>query len=368
MTQSSVEGDSDRVENRTNLLLSLAVVGGIAAVAYADRVVVTISLAYLYILPLALSALVHRLRTSLVLALFCMLLHDMFGPFQDVGWLHAARNLLTLGGFFSVVLFVNQLNSKRNELAELVRRQRDELEQEIRLAAEVQQRLLPKRSLQIAGFDIAGLMYPAKTVGGDYFDYIKLPGGDLGLAIADVSGKGVAAALLMPTVQMALRMDAPSLSQTDEIARALNRSVYHVTDDWRYITLFYSKLRVKDQRLQYTNAGHLPPLLLRDTSREPEWLETGGTVMGLEPDVEYTSESIELRPGDLLVLYTDGVVEAACAHGEEYSRRRLVELVTCNRGSGAQELVERIYEDVVTFQGSKILRDDLTVIVLKVLR
>jgi len=158
---------------------------------------------------------------------------------------------------------------------------------------EVQQRLLPAQAATLQGFDLAGRMYPAKVVGGDYYDYIRLPQANLGLVIADVSGKGVAAALLTASVEMALRMDAPSLSRSDEIVSNLNRLLYEITDAARYVTLFYGKLDVANRCLQYTNAGHLPPILLRASAEEVVLLEKGGPVIGLIPGATFESEGFD---------------------------------------------------------------------------
>jgi len=353
-------------ERHTNFLLSVAVLGGIAAVAYADWVVQTISLAYLYLLPLALSALVHRLRTSLGLALLCVFLHDSFGPFTDTGWMAIARNLLTLVGFVTAVLFVNHLQRQRVRLNEVVRHQRDELQRDLALAAEVQQRLLPREFPAREGLDLAGVMYPARTVAGDYFDFIELPGGDIGLAVADVAGKGVSSALLMPAVETALRMDAPTRSDAHEIALTLNQLLCDLTDDFRYVTLFYGKLDVERRRLQYTNAGHVPPLVMSDNLAEPRWLTKGGPVLGLLAGRQYESETLQLEPGSVLVLYTDGLIEATNAGGEEYSQERLLAFVRANAAKPAAEIIEGLHADIVAFQGSDVFADDFTLVVLRV--
>lgn len=174
-------------------LLSLLVATGIASVAYADHLVVSVSLAFLYFLPLALSSFVHRLRTSLLLVLLCVVLSDQFGPPEHTGWQHIVRNLLALIGFTTVVLFVNQLTKQRVALTGEVRAQMEELANEMRLAAEVQRRLLPQHPPSVPGFEIAAQMYPAKAVGGDFYDFMEMQNGKLGFVVADVAGKGVPA-------------------------------------------------------------------------------------------------------------------------------------------------------------------------------
>jgi serine phosphatase RsbU (regulator of sigma subunit) len=358
--------EKNRNEKLHDFLLNLAVLGGIAAVAYTDYVVVTISLGYLYLLPLSLSAVVHRRRTSMLLVAFCAILHEWFGPFEHAGSLQIFRNSLTVVGFTVVVLLISSLVGQRRRLTETVRQQRDELAREVQLAAEVQRRLLPLAPPRLDGFDIAGEMYPAKTVGGDYFDYIELPDGRLGLAVADVSGKGMPAALLMPAVETALHMAARSSLPLAETISGLNRTLYDVTDESRFVTLFCAILNPKSLLLEYCSAGHHPGLLARAGERDPIWLEKGGALLGLLPEVAFETGTIQLAPGDTLVLYTDGVIEAQDQNEEEYSKERLCAAVLAHRQDSAQDLVRRVYNEVTAFTHDPNLRDDLTLIVLKV--
>jgi len=156
-------------ERMSVLVLTLAVVAGISAVAYADKSVASVSLAPLYFLPLALSALVHPLRISLALSIVCVVLHDLVGPMHDLGTRHLARDVTTLLGYVFVVAVVNQLGGQRQRLADLAARERDELANEIHLAAEVQQSILPRSIPTVPGFDFAARMYPSKIVAGAYF-------------------------------------------------------------------------------------------------------------------------------------------------------------------------------------------------------
>jgi serine phosphatase RsbU (regulator of sigma subunit) len=350
-----------------NLSFALMVVAAIAGVAYADFIVQTISLGYLYLLPLAMCGFVFRLRISLILVLLCFLLQDWLGPFTHYGWEHFARNLATLAAFVTVVFVVDRLTGQRRQLSQLVRQQRDELTREIETAALVQRRLLPSRAPAIDGFDIAGRMVAARTVGGDYFDYLELPAGHLGLAIADVSGKGVSAALLMSSVKMALRAGAPRALSPDRSLRNLNSSFYEVTEADRYVTLFYGNLDTAQGLLEYTNAGHLPPLLFHRATGEIEWLETGGTVIGLFPAAEYQCGQAWLQPGDILILYTDGVTEATNAAGEEFAIERLAETLRQSFTDSAKQLLESIYCAVHAFRGTSVLEDDLTLVVVRAL-
>lgn len=295
-----------------------------------------------------LSALVHPLRISLALSVVCLVLHDLLSPVRDVGARHLTRDATILLGYLFVVVVVNQLGAQRRRLAELAERQRDELANEIQLAAEVQQSILPRSIPTVPGFEFAAKMYPAKTVSGDYFGFIKLPAGEIALVIADVSGKGVAAGLLMPSIEVALRMDAPRFPSTNDLLRAFNNVVCQITGGHRFISMFYGKLCPQSCSLEYTNAGHNPPLLIR-AGLDPSPLDKGGPVLGLLPDSEYESARIDLRQGDVLILYTDGAVEAENPAGEQYSAERLSKTVSLHLHQSASQLVETIYTSVSNF-------------------
>jgi len=353
-------------ERMSVLVLTVVVLAGVSAVAYADKSVAPVSLAPLYFLPLALSALVHPLRISLALSIVCLVLHDLVGSVRDVGTEHLLKDAITLLGYVFVVVVVNQLGAQRRRLAELAERQRDELANEIELAAEVQQGILPRSIPQVPGFDFAARMYPARMVAGDYYGFIEFPAGEIALVVADVSGKGVAAGLLMPSIEVALRMDAARFSSTSDLLQTFNNVVCQITGGHRFISLFYGKLYPQSGSLEYTNAGHNPPLLIR-AGTDPSPLDKGGPVLGVLPDSKYESEKISLRQGDVLVLYTDGAVEAENPAGEQYSAERLSETVRLHLQQNASELIETIYGSVTQFRETKVLADDLTLVVVKML-
>ena len=355
------------VDERVSILvLTLLVALGPLAVAYAEKSVPSFLFAPLYILPLALSALVHPLRVSLVLAAVCLSLHDLLGPAPIISIQHVTKDVVTLFGFFFVVIIVNQLGMQRKRLAELAKRERDELAREVQLAAEVQQSILPRSIPSVPGFELAARMYPAKIVAGDYYGFITLPQGEIGLVIADVSGKGVAAGLLMPSIEVVLQMDAPRFPSPCDLLRSFNKVVCQITDRSRFISLFYGKLCPQSRMLEYTNAGHNPPLLIR-AGADPIPLDKGGLVLGLLPGADYESDKVELRAGDVLVLYTDGTVEAENPAGEEYSARRLATVVSSHLEQSPSELIETIHASVVEFAETARLADDLTLVVLKTL-
>jgi len=353
-------------ERLSIVVLTSVIAAGIAAVAYADRSVTSLSLASLYFLPLALSALVHPLRISIALSIVCLALHDLLSPVRDTGIRHFTGDAATLLGYVFVVIVVNQLGAQRRRLADLAAKQRDELAAEINLAAEVQQSILPRSIPTVPGFEFAARMYPARIVAGDYYGFIELANGEVAVVIGDVSGKGVAAGLLMPSIEVTLRMDAPRFPGTNDLLHAFNNVVHQVTGGHRFISLFYGKLCARSRSLEYTNAGHNPPLLVR-AGADPNRLNEGGPVLGILPDSEYRRDVVTLCQGDVLVLYTDGVVEAESSTGEEYSEKRLATIVSSHPQESAEELVESIYSSVTQFRGTTPQADDMTLLVLKVL-
>jgi serine phosphatase RsbU (regulator of sigma subunit) len=346
------------------LVLTVVVVAGISAVAYVDKSMASVSLAPLYFLPLALSALVHPLRISLALSIVCLALHHLVGPVRDVGTQHLTRDAITLLGYAFVVAVVNQLGAQRQRLAAHAERQRDELGNEIQLAAEVQRGILPRSIPQVPGFEFAARMYPAKTVAGDYYGFIELPAGEIAVVIADVSGKGVAAGLLMPSIEVALRMDAARFPSTSDLLQAFNNVVCQITSGHRFISMFYGKLSPQAHSLEYTNAGHNPPLVIR-AGTDPSRLDKGGPVLGVLPNSRYESERISLCQGDVLVLYTDGTVEAENPAAEQYSAERLSRTVSLHLQQNASELIETIYTSVIQFRETASLADDLALVLLK---
>src|SRR6266481_2250594 len=224
-------------ERLGTMVLTLAVLAGISAVGYADKSVASFSLAPLYFLLLALSALIHPLRVSLALSVLCLALHNFLSPLGDNGVGRIPKEAATLLGYSFVVAVVNQLGTQRKKLAELATKQRDELAEEIQLAAEVQQNILPRSIPEVPGFEFAARMYPAKIVAGDYYGFLELADGEIGLVIADVSGKGVAAGLLMPCIEVALRMDAPRFPRTNDLLESFNDVVHQITGGDRFISL-----------------------------------------------------------------------------------------------------------------------------------
>ena len=256
-------------------------------------------------------------------------------------------------------------NARLNERA----MEQEKLRRDLALAAEVQRRLLPPEPPPTKAATLAAFTLPARTVGGDYYDFLVLPDERIGIAIADVAGKGIAAALLMSVVQASLRVicaeDQTSLSQ---LAAKMNGFLYRSTGTNKYATFFYAQLEQHCRRLRYVNAGHNPPYLVRRTETGVEIMElsAGGTVLGLFPDVGYEETSVNLCSGDLLVAFTDGITEALNAEGEEFGEDRLKELLRGGVWTAAEEISSKIADRMRSWIGEAEQHDDLTFVVLAV--
>jgi sigma-B regulation protein RsbU (phosphoserine phosphatase) len=241
---------------------------------------------------------------------------------------------------------------------------------ELELAREVQERLFPQACPPIAGLDYAGACRPALGIGGDYYDFIRLSGTRLGIAIGDVSGKGIAAALLMATLRAYLH--GQTLCRVTDLADVmvtLNRLVYDSSSANRYATFFYAQYDAPTRGLEYVNAGHNPPLIFRTWGDRQDILrlETGGPVIGLMPDCCYRQGRVTLEEGDVLVLFTDGITEAMNGDGEEWGEERLTQVIGANRALPARDLIDRITRTSDDFVGGAAQYDDMTLITARVI-
>jgi serine phosphatase RsbU (regulator of sigma subunit)/catechol 2,3-dioxygenase-like lactoylglutathione lyase family enzyme len=246
------------------------------------------------------------------------------------------------------------------ERLELERRTARELE----IAKQVQARLFPQTLPALATLDYAGVCIQARQVGGDYYDFFALGQERLGLLIGDISGKGIAAALLMANLQANLRSQfAMAREQPRQFLQSVNRLFYDNTADSAYATVFFGQYDDATRCLRYTNCGHLSGLLLRN-DETVEWLHSTGTVLGLFKDWDSPAVECKLSPDDTLVLYTDGVTESMSAAGEEFGQERLVEMVRRYRTTPAQSMVRSIVTDLEGFSSGE-QHDDITLIVAK---
>jgi phosphoserine phosphatase RsbU/P len=246
----------------------------------------------------------------------------------------------------------------------------ERLRRELALAAEVQRRLLPERPPECLAVELAGFCQPARGVGGDYYDFIKFDNDRLGVAIADVAGKGIAAALLMSTVQATLRslsVDGAGNSSLADMVATLNRLLCGSTGGANYVTFFYAQFDQTTRRLAYVNAGHNPPFFFRASpSRDFRSLSSGGMFVGMFEHCDYEQEVVQMRPGDALIAFTDGLPEARNAQDEEFDEERIKEAVAATAHLSAPEIRDEIARRVKEWIASAPQHDDLTFVVMKV--
>lgn len=247
--------------------------------------------------------------------------------------------------------------------------QRERLNREIEIAREVQERLFPQRLPVIAGIDYFGACRPALGVGGDYYDFLNLPNGELGVAIGDVSGKGIAAALLMASLQASLRGQAlTGLADLAQLMSNVNRLVYDTTPSNRYATFFYGQYTKKSGIFRYVNAGHNAPFVLRRTSDGAIHvirLDCGGPVVGLFAEAPYQQGVLTLQPGDVFVGFTDGISEAMNCAEEEWGEEHLIQSVARHANTAAAEMIPQLMADADRFVDGAPQHDDMTLVVVK---
>ena len=259
------------------------------------------------------------------------------------------------------------------ELTESIRKeiaQRERLDRELEIARDVQQHLFPQILPHVEGLDFAGYCRPAQGVGGDYYDFVRLPQECLGIAVGDVSGKGIAAALMMASLQASLRgQTIKPCESLAEMIQNINRLVYDASANNRYATFFYAQYEPNCQRLRYVNAGHNAPLLYRNGKGQASVLrlEEGGTVVGLFPEFPFQEGRVNLEKGDILVAFTDGISEALNSVEEEFSEERLIKVVReSEEKRTAASLISDILERVDRFTASAPQHDDMTLVVVRV--
>jgi sigma-B regulation protein RsbU (phosphoserine phosphatase) len=240
----------------------------------------------------------------------------------------------------------------------------------------VQGQLYPKKAPPICRLKLTVQCDPARTVSGDYYDYQELGDKKLAFAIGDVAGKGISAALLMATLQAALRAqmtryqplqenecsDVPEVDVASLVS-SLNKQLFANTSPEKYATFFFALFDAKSRALTYTNAGHLSPLLFRNGDVIP--LDSNGMVVGAFPFSKYNESCISMSPGDLLVCYTDGITEPENAYGEEFGKERLIDLVQKHSHRDDNEIVQIVLDAVRSWTGSPELFDDMTLLLAR---
>lgn len=244
------------------------------------------------------------------------------------------------------------------------RLERRRLEKELAIAREIQLSFLPRQAPEVPGYELAGTTQPHDEVGGDYYDFIRVSDHRFGLAIADGSGKGIPAALLMAGFRMSLLAEIRNEFAIRAVMRKVNSLLHESTDRERFVTAFYGVLDSRNNVLIFSNAGHNPPILLRRDG-SIEYLTDGGVALGVLAEARYEDRPVALRPGDLLVLYTDGLSEAESPSGEHFGTLRLEQAMARLAARPAREIMEGLVEAVRLWTGERGPADDLTLVVVK---
>ena len=273
-----------------------------------------------------------------------------------------ALNALLAAGV-ALALGIYDRMRRQIEASYHVRRERDALEREMNVAREVQRELLPRAAPRFEGLELAGVCRPAVAVGGDYYDYLQHADGRPGLVIADISGKGVPAAILMASLQASVRSLFPTAADPGQLHERLNNALCGSSSTARYATAFLADFDPGARRLTYSNAGHLPALVIRGarTLRCQE----GGIPIGLFEGATYDTGALTLAPGDLLALFTDGVTEAPGPDGEEFGEDRLADLLRARTGGSLEAALRAVLDALLAWSGPT-AHDDVTLVLARV--
>ena len=338
-----------------SLYSSVGAVGPILVIIVAVTAVVFL---IIEIASLVTGTVLTRTITQAVDDLYTATLFVGRGDFTHRVRVHKRDQLGALGESF------NEMTGSITRLIE-EQRQKQRLEHEITIASEVQQQLFPKCLPRLPGLDLAAICKPARVVSGDYYDFIRLGPARVSIALADISGKGISAALLMASFQAALRSTATldGNGDTSKLVTLMNEHLFRNTSDDRYATFFYAIYDSETHMLTYTNAGHLPPLFIADGS--VEHLEQGGTVVGLFEQTPYTQVTLKVPKGSLLVAYSDGLTEAANVYGEEFGIDRVKQEVLRHRELPAKQLAQALIDAAENWTSSSERADDVTVVVAR---
>lgn len=238
------------------------------------------------------------------------------------------------------------------------------MQEQMKLASDIQMRLMPKSVPELSGYDIAGVSFPAQEVGGDYFDYVSITEDRLAVCLGDVCGKGLPAALLMANLQATIRSQAITDPPPQLCMERSNKLLFESTDRQKFATMCYGVIDANAHQFSYANAGHNRPILLRG-GKDLSYLELAGLGLSLMSQSKYKEETVALEKGDLVVLYSDGITEAMSEENEEYSDPRLEKLVQKLHNESAQKMVDEIVNDVRVHAGKAPQSDDITILVVK---
>ena len=239
------------------------------------------------------------------------------------------------------------------------------LEEELSLARQIQMGLLPKICPRAESFEFSAFIQPAQQVGGDYYDFLPTDSGAIGVALADASGKGIPAALLVSLVHATLRAEVRNKLSPNAVMSSINQLIASSTTAERFATMFYGELLPAERRLLYCNAGHNYPLVLHEDG-EVEFLDRGGLILGVFPDALYEAAEVQLKKNDTVFFYSDGLTDHFNANEEDFGEKRLLDVLIKNRFLGVEELKQKVIQEVTEFAGGRPQYDDFTIVVLKI--
>ena len=238
------------------------------------------------------------------------------------------------------------------------------MESELAQASEIQQSLLPPEAPVLNGYDVAGYNLPCRTVGGDYYDFLRYKDGRLGLVVGDVAGKGLPAALLMSSLQARVQMLMETTPDPAAAVSVLNRNLSERALLGKFITLFYGLLDTASGKLQYCNAGHNHPILLHGNG-DVEELPGSNLVLGIKPGADYEAREVQLAPGDILAMFSDGVTEACTPTGQEFGQDGLTNFLLAHKPESSAEIVNALADHVRGWSGKTAFSDDFTIVLLR---
>jgi sigma-B regulation protein RsbU (phosphoserine phosphatase) len=242
--------------------------------------------------------------------------------------------------------------------------EKDRLERQVQIAAEVQRRMMPAKAPKFPGLEIAALYVPCFELGGDFYDFIPLGDHSVGITVADVVGKGLPASLLMASVRASMRAQADNIYDLDEIVSRVNKSMSVDMRSNEFITLWYGVLDYKNKQLTYSSAGHEPAILIRNGQLRE--LSVGGMVIGVDPEQRYDKEAVQLQKGDILWIYTDGVPDAMNYTGDKFGKTRMRESLLKYQKESAEQICRQMLWETRRFVGLNRRTDDTTIVVIKV--
>ena len=240
---------------------------------------------------------------------------------------------------------------------------KQKLDEELSLAAEIQRKLLPDSPPQLRESELVGALKTSMEVGGDFYDFLELPSGKIGIAVADVSGKGIPASMLMTTLQASFRAEAAAEKSPAGILSSLNASLYERSDQSKFATFFYASYDDGTKLLHYANGGSFPPIVIGADGRIGR-LQRGGTIIGIAEDSTYHEGIVKLKRGDLVAIFTDGIIDQEDPSGENYGETRLIEFLRNNGHLSLNDIIEKLFATLVAFGHNK-LKDDMTLVLIR---